>query len=92
MFLKIVKSKEYKLIVRLWLKNGCLQLKIYISELLNLSIETMNSIVEDFIDLLQDKSHLLSPYRGVFVINLSCFFKMLSSIFLILIIRDCLAD
>ena len=92
MFLKIVKSKEYKLIVRLWLKNGCLQLKIYISELLNLSIETMNSIVEDFIDLLQDKSHLLSPYRRVFVINLSCFFKMLSSIFLILIIRDCLAD
>ena len=92
MFLKIVKSKEYKLIVRLWLKNGCLQLKIYISELLNLSIETMKSIVEDFIDLLQDKSHLLSPYRSVFVINLSCFFKMLSSIFLILIIRECLAD
>ena len=92
MFLKIVKSKEYKLIVRLWLKNGCLQLKIYISELLNLSIETMKSIVEDFIDLLQDKSHLLSPYRSVFVINLPCFFKMLSSIFLILIIRECLAD
>ena len=35
-------------------KSGCLQLKIYTSELLNLSVETMNSIVED-IDLLQDK-------------------------------------
>ena len=36
-------------------KSGCLQLKIYTSELLNLSVETMNSIVEDIIDLLQDK-------------------------------------
>ena len=35
--------------------------KIYTSELLNLSVETMNSIVEDIIDLLQDKSHLSSP-------------------------------
>ena len=34
-------------IIRLWLKNGCLQLKIYTSKLLNLSVETMNSIVED---------------------------------------------
>ena len=73
-------------------KSGCLQLKIYTSELLNLSVETMNSIVEDIIDLLQDKSNLLSPYRSVFVISLSCFFKMLSLIFLILIERDCLAD
>ena len=44
----------------------------------------MNSIVEDIIDLLQDKSNLLSPYRNVFVISSSCFFKMLSSFFLIL--------
>ena len=57
---------------------------IYTSKLLNLLVETMNSIVEDIIDLLQDKSNLSSPYRSVFVISLPCFFKMLSSIFLIL--------
>ena len=39
-------------------KNGCLQLKIYTSELLNLSVEAMNSIVKDIVDLLQDKSNL----------------------------------
>ena len=49
----------------------------------------MNSIVEDIIDLLQDKSNLLSPYRSVFVISSSCFFKILSSIFLILVKRGC---
>ena len=37
--------------VRLWLKNSCLQLKIYTSELLDLLVETMNWIVEDIIDL-----------------------------------------
>ena len=52
----------------------------------------MNSIVEDIIDLLQDKSNLSSPYRSVFVISLPCFFKMLASVFLILIKRNCLAD
>ena len=52
----------------------------------------MNPIVEDIIDLLQDKSNLSSPYRNVFVISLSCFFKMLSSIFLTLVKRNCLAD
>ena len=31
------------------------KMKVYASELLNLSVETMNSIVEDIIDLLQDK-------------------------------------
>ena len=77
---------------KLWLKNGCLQLKIYTREILNLSVETMNSIVEDIIDLLQDKSNLSSPYRRIFVISLSYFFKKLSSIFLILIKIDCLAD
>ena len=51
----------------------------------------MNSIVEDIIELLQDKSNLSSPYRSVFVISSSCFFKMLSSVFLIFIKRDCLA-
>ena len=50
----------------------------------------MNSIVED-IDLLQDKSNLSSPYRSVFLISSSCF-KMLSSNFLILVKRDCVAD
>ena len=42
----------------------------------------MNSIVEDIIDLLQDKSNLASPYQNVFVINSSYFSKMLASIFL----------
>ena len=78
--------------LRLWLKKGFLQLKIYTSELLNFSVETRNSIVEDIIDLLQDKSNLSSLYRSVFVISSSCFSKMLSSIFLILIKSDCLAD
>ena len=52
---KILKNTRLDVQVRLWLKNGYLQLKIYTSELLNLSVETMNSIVEDIIDLLQDK-------------------------------------
>ena len=64
-------------------------MKIYTSELLNLPVETMNSIVED---LLQGKSNLSLPYRSVFVIRSLYFFKMLSSDFLILIKRDCLAD
>ena len=59
---------------------GAFQLKIYTSELLNLSVETMNWIVKDIIDLLQDKSNLSSSYRSVFVISSSYFFKMLSSI------------
>ena len=66
---------------KLWLKNGCLKMNIYTSELLNLSVETMNSIAEDIIDLLKDKSNLSSPYRIVSVISSSYFFKMLSSIF-----------
>ena len=78
--------------LRLWLKKGFLQLKICTSELLNFSVETRNSIAEDFMDLLQDKSNLSSLYRSVFVISSSCFSKMLSSIFLILIKSDCLAD
>ena len=57
--------------------------QIYTSELLNLSVETMNSIVEDIIDLLWDNSNLSSPYRRIFVISLSCFIKTLSSIYLI---------
>ena len=52
----------------------------------------MNLIVEDIIDLLQDKSNLLLPYKSVFVISSSFFFKMVSSIFLMLIKRDCLTD
>ena len=75
----------------IWLKNACFELKIYTSELRNFSVETMNSFVEDIIDLLQDKSKLLSPYGGVFVISSSCFFKMLSLVFLMLVKRDCLA-
>ena len=67
-------------------------MKIYTSELPNLSVETMNSIVDDIIDLLRDKPNLSLSYRSVFVISLSCFFKMLSSIFLILIKTYYLAD
>ena len=78
--------------MKLWLKNGCLKMKIYAGELLHLSVETMNSIVEDIIDLLQDNSNLSSPHRSVFVISSSCFFKIPSSIFLILIKKDCIAD
>ena len=33
-------------------------MKLYTNELLNLSAETMNSIAEDIIDLLQDKSNM----------------------------------
>ena len=44
-------------------------MKTYTSELLNLSVETMISIVEDIIDLLQDKPNLPSSYRSVFVIS-----------------------
>ena len=73
-------------------KNGCLQPKIHTSKLLNLSVEAMNWIVEDIIDLLKDKSSLSSPHRSVFVISSSCFFKLLSLIFLKLIKGDCLAD
>ena len=88
---KNLKNARADVQVRLWLKDGCWQLKIYTSELLDLSVETVMSIVEDIIDLLQDKSNLSSPYRSVFVISSSCFFKMLSSVFLILVKRDCLA-
>ena len=63
---------------------------MYTSELLNLSVEPVNSVVEDIIDLLQDKSNLSSPYRSVFVII--SFFKILSLIFLTLIKKDCPAD
>ena len=53
--------------VRLWFKNGCLKMKIHTSELY-LSEESVNSIVEDIIDLLQDiKSNLSSPYISVFL-------------------------
>ena len=61
-------------------------------ELQNPLVETMNWIVENIIDLLLDKSYLSSPYRSVFVRSSSCLFKMLLSIFLILIKRHCLAD
>ena len=51
-------------------------MKVYTNELLNLSIEMMDSIVEDIMDLLQDKTNLSLPYRSVFVISSSCFFKL----------------
>ena len=67
-------------------------MKIFTKELLNLSVETINLIVEDIIDLLKDNSNLSSPYRNAFVISLSCFFKMLSSIFFKLIESNFIAD
>ena len=51
------------------------------SELQNLSVEAMNSIVKD----IKYKLNWSSPYRSVFVIGSKCFGKMFSSIFLILI-------
>ena len=49
-------------------------MKIYTSELPNLSVETMNSIVEDIMDLLQDKSNLSLPYRSVYKFRNNIFF------------------
>ena len=46
-------------------------MKLYTSELLNLSVETMNSISEESIDLLQDKQNFSSPYRSIFVVSSS---------------------
>ena len=47
--LKTLKSLEHKVIFKigLWLKNGCLKMNLYASDLLNLLVETMNLIVED---------------------------------------------
>ena len=55
--------------VRLWLTNRCLKMRVYTSEYLNLSVETMDSIVEEVIDLLQVKSNLSSTYRSVFILS-----------------------
>ena len=55
-------------------------MKIHKSELLNLSVETMNSIVEDITNSLQDNSNLSLSYRSVFVKNSSCFFKLLQQL------------
>ena len=38
--------------LRLWLKDGCFKIKVYVSELVSLSVETINAIFEDFIDFL----------------------------------------
>ena len=53
--LKTLNSIERKVICssKILAINDCLKMKVYTSELLNLSIEKMNSIVEDIIDLLQ---------------------------------------
>ena len=64
-------------------------MKVYTSELLNLSVEIMNSIVEDIIELLQRHVKFIIPIQKGFLISSSCFFKMLSSIFLILIKVAC---
>ena len=53
---------------RLWFKNGCLKMKIHTSELLYLSEESVNLIVQDIIGLLQDiKLNLSWPYKSVFL-------------------------
>ena len=64
-------------------------MKVYTSELLNLSVEIMNSIVEDIIELLQRHVKFIIAIQKGFLISSSCFFKMLSSIFLILIKVAC---
>lgn len=76
---KILKSIEYKVILKNWLENGCLKTTVHISELLNLSLETINLIAEDIFDLLLDKSNLLC--KSVLAIISSCIFNMLSSIY-----------
>ena len=52
-------------------------MKINTSQLVSLSVETMNSTAKDNIDLLQDKSNKSLSYRGVFVyvrhVSLKCF-------------------
>ena len=58
------------------LKMALLKMKIYVSKLLNL----------------YKISQICHRDTGVFAISLSCFFKMLSSNFLMLIKRDCQAD
>ena len=55
--------------------------RVCASELLNLTVEIINSIVEYIMGLLQGKPNLLSPYRSVFVINLSGCSKIPLSIF-----------
>ena len=68
-------------------------MKVCTNELLNLSVATINSILEDIMDLLQDESNLSSPYTSVFAVIISSrFFKILLSIFLKFITRDCLAE
>ena len=52
--------------VRLWFENGRLNMKAYTSKSLNLSIESMNSVVEDNINLLQYKSNLSHHHTVVF--------------------------
>ena len=56
--------------VRISLKSECLKMKTYTSELLNLSLETTNSIVEDITELLQNKSNLLDPKKITFLIEM----------------------
>ena len=41
--------------VRLWFENGRLNMKAYTSKSLNLSIESMNSVVEDKLTTMQIK-------------------------------------
>ena len=51
------------------------------NELLNLSVGTMNSIAEYFIDSLQVKSNLSSPYRSVFVTSTEVIVNIQSAIY-----------
>ena len=54
--------------------------KVYV-ELLNLSVEMMNLIAEDVIDILEHQSNLSSPHRSIFVIDSSCFLKCFHQFF-----------
>ena len=52
----------------------------------------MSSVAEDIMNLLHEKSNLLSPYGKVFVFNSLSFSKMLSFFFLVLFKKDCPAE
>ena len=64
-------------------------MKLYSNELLNPSVETINSIVEDIVDLLQDNLHLPSPYKSVFLMSSSFSVKCFHQFSYY---WDCLAD
>ena len=62
-----LKNTRVDVQVKLRHKNGCLPLKNYTSELLNLSVGTMNSIVEDIIKTYYKRSQICRRHTEVFL-------------------------